>query len=79
MECTICKLALAAALLVLQPPHSAHPMAFPVHMCCVEKLYVDLYEPHMSNSFATLHAQALLGSVQMPWVEYFHHLDTACR
>lgn len=41
MECTIFKLALTPALLVLQPPHSAHPMAFPGHMCSVEKLYVD--------------------------------------
>lgn len=55
MECTIFKLALALAPLVCQLPHSAHPAAFPGHMHPVEKVYMDLYEPHMSNSFAILH------------------------
>lgn len=55
MECTIFKLALAPAPLVCQLPHSAHPAAFPEHMHPVEKVYMDLYEPYMSNPYSILH------------------------
>lgn len=53
MQCTVSKL--APVPLVFQPPHSAHPTAFTVHMCSVEELYIGLYEPLTSNSFTILH------------------------
>lgn len=60
------KLALVPAPFVCQNPHSAYPHVFSVLMCSVEILYMDLYEPHMSNSFAILHVDILLSSVQVP-------------
>lgn len=65
MAYTICKLVLAPASLVFQPPHCTQLTAFPVRICSVEELYMDLYEPHRSDSFAILHVQALLNSVEM--------------
>lgn len=59
-----------------QHPHSAHATEFSVHTCSIEILYMDLYEPHMSNSFAILHVEILLSSVQVPRVQCFHCLDT---
>lgn len=58
---------------VCQHLHSAHPPAFSVHMCSVKIPSVDLYEPPMSNSFAILHVEILLSSVEVPC---FHRLDT---
>lgn len=42
-------------------------------MCSVKIPSVGLYEPPMSNSFAILHVEILLSSVEVPC---FHCLDT---